>query len=176
VSTGLSALPELAKQINAEHAACMLAAQDAVARAIGVGRLLAEAKGLVRHGEWSGWIEKHCAFGVRQAQKYSQAFHDRASIETQIRTPSSHLTSLNRAIEVVAKPRDDKPKAARQPTTPIAFEATNPGHPIQSMTFAFSGNDPVADARMFVKYCPWGKEYLVALSKRISEWLDKSGV
>jgi hypothetical protein len=153
MGTGLSALPELVKQINAEHAACMLAAQDAVARAIGVGRLLAEAKGLVRHGEWSGWIEKHCAFGVRQAQKYSQAFQDRASIENQMRTPGAHLTNLNQALESVAipKPKDSVPRVA----------ATG----IKSIVIAVPSDNGREHARIMYESLigfPWGRDFLEA--------------
>jgi hypothetical protein len=64
-------LPELAGRINAKHEACLAAAQDAIALAIETGRLLEEAKRQVQHGEWAGWIESNCSFGIREAQSLS---------------------------------------------------------------------------------------------------------
>lgn len=98
------ALTDLAERINAEHAACMASARDAVARAIEVGRLLAEAKDQVRHGEWAAWVAENCSFGIRQAQKYMRAHDNRVALEDQMRTPGSHLTSLNDAIALVSEP------------------------------------------------------------------------
>jgi hypothetical protein len=45
MSVELVPLPELARRINAGHAACLDAARSAIDRAIEVGRLLTEAKG-----------------------------------------------------------------------------------------------------------------------------------
>jgi Protein of unknown function (DUF3102) len=102
----LARLPDLARKINAEHAACVALACDAILKAIEVGRLLSEAKALVKHGEWEPWIETNCRFGVRQAQKYMRAFENREALETQMRTRSAHLTSLNGAIECLADHRE----------------------------------------------------------------------
>jgi hypothetical protein len=41
-----------------------------VALAADLGRLLLEAKGRVRHGQWIGWVREHCPFTVRTAQNY----------------------------------------------------------------------------------------------------------
>jgi hypothetical protein len=98
-------LSDLAGQINAEHAACLASARDAVTRAIEVGRLLASAKGQVRHGEWAGWVEANCTFGLRQAQSYMRAHHNRAELEEQMRSGASHLTGLHSAVAALASPR-----------------------------------------------------------------------
>jgi hypothetical protein len=117
-------LSDLAGRINAEHAACMAAARDAVIRAIEVGRLLAEAKQQVRHGGWEPWVEANCAFGVRQAQSYMRAYHNRGLLEEQIRSGASHLTGLRGAMAMLAAPEaaaaDDDPDAVpRRRPTPI---------------------------------------------------------
>jgi hypothetical protein len=96
-------LPDLAQRINVEHAACMAAAQDAISRAIEVGRLLVEAKGQVKHGEWTPWIEKHCPFGDREAQHYMKVYKGRH----QIRNGVSDLTSLRGAIAILAEPKSE---------------------------------------------------------------------
>src|SRR3954463_16269383 len=98
MSTELSPLPELARRINAEHAACLDAAQTAVGKAMEVGRLLVEAKGQVRHGEWARGVEENCTFGIRQAQNYMRAHQNRAAIEEEMRNGASHLASLRGAI------------------------------------------------------------------------------
>jgi site-specific DNA-adenine methylase len=99
-------LPDLAARIEAEHAACLAAAQDAVMRAIEVGRLLAEAKGRIRHGEWAGWVEANCPFGIREAQNYMRAYQERGRLEEQMRNGVSHLTGLRGAVAALAAPRD----------------------------------------------------------------------
>jgi hypothetical protein len=98
-------LPDLAGLINARHAECLEAARDAISKAIEVGRLLTEAKGQVKHGEWIPWVQANCTFGVRETQRYMQTFHDRAAIEEQMRHGVSHLDSLRGAVALVAEPR-----------------------------------------------------------------------
>jgi hypothetical protein len=110
-----STIPEislkgLADQINAEHALCMAAAQDAVNKAIEVGRLLAEAKDQVRHGEWAGWVAENCSFGLRQSQKYMKAYGHREQILEQMRTEGAHL-SLNGAMAQLARPKAPQAEA-----------------------------------------------------------------
>ena len=100
-------LASLAGRINAGHEECHAIARSAVAKAIEVGGWLAEARDQVDHGEWGAWVESNCVFTPRQAQKYMRAFENREAIEAEMRTPSSHLTSLNRALEVVAEPRNE---------------------------------------------------------------------
>ena len=98
-------LPGLAKRINAAHAACMASARDAVAKAIAVGRLRAEAKDQVRHGEWGSWVIEHCTFGVREAQHYMKTYQERDRLEAKSETGVSHLTSLRSAVISLAEPR-----------------------------------------------------------------------
>jgi hypothetical protein len=100
-------LSDLAGRINAEHAACMAAAQDAVFRAIEVGRLLASAKGQVRYGEWAGWVAENCSFGIREAQRYMRVYANRGALEDQLRHGVSHLTGLRGAVAALASPRAD---------------------------------------------------------------------
>ena len=38
-----------------------------------VGRLLNEAKSLVEHGEWLGWLRRYTALSARSAQNYMKA-------------------------------------------------------------------------------------------------------
>jgi hypothetical protein len=110
VSTDLSPLPELARRINAEHAACLDAAQTAVGKAMEVGRLLSEAKGQVRHGEWAGWVEQNCTFGIRQAQNYMRVHQNRDAIEGEMRNGASHLASLRGAIGALTEPSSGDPE------------------------------------------------------------------
>jgi Protein of unknown function (DUF3102) len=39
-------------------------------RAIAAGKLLLEAKALVKHGEWLPWLESHCQIPERTVQHY----------------------------------------------------------------------------------------------------------
>jgi hypothetical protein len=104
MSTALLPLSDLATRINAEHAACIKAATDAIARSIEVGRLLEQAKEQVRHGEWSAWVEANCSFGIRMAQNYVRTYENRSTLEAEMRNGVSHLTSLRGAIRHLAEP------------------------------------------------------------------------
>lgn len=50
-----------------------------------LGRVLSEAKPLVPHGEWEGWILENTGFSVRYAQMYMQAYHRFGSNEAAAR-------------------------------------------------------------------------------------------
>jgi hypothetical protein len=76
MSTELT-LPVLAEQINAEHAAGLASARDAIHRAIKVGELLLKAKARMGHGQFGDWIRQNCSFKTRMAQRYIQTFRDR---------------------------------------------------------------------------------------------------
>ena len=63
-------LPDLAAAIDCEHQAAVGAARSAVEHAIECGKLLLEAKTVVGHGAWLGWVKTNCTFGQRTAQGY----------------------------------------------------------------------------------------------------------
>jgi Protein of unknown function (DUF3102) len=100
-------LKTLANRINAEHAACLASAQDAVTHAIEVGRLLTEAKAQVQRGDWSAWVDSDCPFGLRECQNYMRAYRKRGWLEKQMRNGVSHLGSLRSIINELNEPKDE---------------------------------------------------------------------
>src|SRR5215213_7167352 len=94
-------LATLAGQINAAHDACMGKLAEGLAHAIRVGKLLAEAKGRVRHGQWSAWVEANCRFGLRMAQKYLLA----ARNESRFAFDPARPASLSQALAMLAEPK-----------------------------------------------------------------------
>src|SRR3954451_15988576 len=101
----LVSLGDLAKQINSQHKQCVAAASFAITSAIEVGKLLTEAKGRVKHGEWLAWVDSHCEFKARQAQNYMAAFEHRELIEERMRTSGAYLEGLHGALELIREPR-----------------------------------------------------------------------
>ncbi len=65
-----SRLQEIAETVNSEHAKIEGALREGLARAEEVGKLLTEAKELVKHGGWLQWIADNCKFSERTAQNY----------------------------------------------------------------------------------------------------------
>ena len=63
-------LQQIAETVKAEHAKIEGAWREGLTRALEVGKLLTEAKGLVKHGEWGKWIADNCQFSERTAQSY----------------------------------------------------------------------------------------------------------
>jgi hypothetical protein len=116
-------LPDLAGLINAEHDACIAAAGDAIAHALEVGHLLDEAKVQVQHGEWAGWVEANCTFGLRQAQNYMRVYRNRHRIESEMRNGVSHLDSFREAIAALADPRPTLDPPAESSWIPAGIPA-----------------------------------------------------
>ena len=53
-------LPVLAGEIRDADTRCKRSAEETAAAALDAGRLLIEAKDLVKHGEWGLWLQSHC--------------------------------------------------------------------------------------------------------------------
>ena len=64
------ALPDLAIQINQEHAQAEQSARSAIAHAIKAGDLLLMAKAQLKHGIWLDWLKANCTLSERTAQAY----------------------------------------------------------------------------------------------------------
>jgi Protein of unknown function (DUF3102) len=67
---GDNSLAALAERIRAEHEATAAAMHRGCEHAIAAGRLLIEAKALLRHGEWLPWLQEHCQVSDRTARLY----------------------------------------------------------------------------------------------------------
>jgi len=63
-------LPALAAEIRDAHAAVQRGALAVAKRAIAAGHALAEAKKLLGHGHWAGWLAEHAGFSERTARRY----------------------------------------------------------------------------------------------------------
>jgi len=116
--------PTLVHRIESAHRATVGAARTAIEHAIECGRLLAEAKALMRHGEWLSWVRGNLTFGVRQAQKYMR-LAERADALPNANS-GAHL-SINDALAVVAE-TIDPPAPTRHPDTRTARTAPSPDH------------------------------------------------
>ena len=67
-------LSEIAKTLNAEHNELENTLKQSMARAVNIGRLLTEAKELVKHGNWGAWLKNNCSFSERTAQNYMRVY------------------------------------------------------------------------------------------------------
>lgn len=65
-------LAQLAAVANAAHS-------DTIRSAVTAGQALIEAKKLVGHGGWSGWVDEHCRFSDRTASAYMRLARQRAA-------------------------------------------------------------------------------------------------
>src|SRR3954471_6845333 len=69
--TGHNRLADLADRIREANAAMLAASQEAAERALQAGRLLIEAKGECRHGDWLPFLDK-AGIHERQARRLMQ--------------------------------------------------------------------------------------------------------
>ena len=65
-----NSLTDLAHRIKAEHQAVVGTVRRSLEHAIAAGELLAEAKGLLRHGQWMAWVKKYCGIPHRTVNLY----------------------------------------------------------------------------------------------------------
>lgn len=105
-----SILHDLARRINAEHAACEAAARDALHHALEAGRLLIDAKGQVQHGEWLGWIEANCTCAPRTAQLYMRVARRWPELESKAQRVAD--LPLREVAGLLAEPREADPAAS----------------------------------------------------------------
>src|SRR3954451_19235768 len=113
--TAVAPAAELAERINAAPREVEQAMRDAVARAVVVGELLAEAKALVGHGGWEEWIEANCTVSARTARAYMRLAGELSKLPDEKRQRVADL-SLREAIAALA---DDSRKVAKLPE-PVA--------------------------------------------------------
>jgi hypothetical protein len=66
---GSNRLPVIEAEIRAEHEACNGAAQTSLEHAIRCGKLLIEAKDMLKHGQWLPWLHDNCGLSERTAQR-----------------------------------------------------------------------------------------------------------
>lgn len=95
-----------ARLIEAEHQAAERCGRDAIVHAIAAGRLLAEAKGKLEHGEWLPFIEAHLTFGARTAQQYMQLYENRDQVQAWLDADTNHDSHLTftGALKQIQKP------------------------------------------------------------------------
>lgn len=116
-------LTEIAETVNAEHAKIEGVLREGLARAVNVGQLLTEAKGLVNHGEWGAWIADKCRFSERTAQNYMRI----AAKYPELTAKSATVADLTyrKAIALLADPKpsiDQDPPESLTPQKAYALE------------------------------------------------------
>lgn len=99
-TTLLSALFELAEQINAAHNDCERAMNSGLQRGVDAGQLLLKAKRLCTHGEWMPWVTANCRFPLRTVQLYMRIAREVPKLDGKCATVA-HL-SLREGIGLVA--------------------------------------------------------------------------
>ena len=102
-----SRLQEIAKTVKTEHAKIEGIFREGLTRAIEVGKLLNEAKGLVKHGEWGKWIADNCNFSDRTAQSYMRVASRYPELTKA--QPVADFT-YREAVALLAEPKADEPR------------------------------------------------------------------
>jgi hypothetical protein len=76
-------LATLATSISREHTLASEHAREALTHAIEAGRLLTDAKALVRHGNWLAWLKENIKFSARTTQLYIRLYVNRDRLNAQ---------------------------------------------------------------------------------------------
>jgi hypothetical protein len=105
-------LAELARRIREAHRAVHSAGAALLHHAMAAGDALITAQAKVT-GNWKRWLRENCFLSVRTAFVYVQLAHHRTVIEAE----RAGDLSLRAALRLIAKPRGEAKKAAKnQPT------------------------------------------------------------
>lgn len=94
-------LNDMARRIDDEWRVAQAEAKSSVERAIGVGKMLADVKHELPHGEFITWVEKHCPFGRSTAARLMRLSANVSRV--------THLSSINEALKLLAEPRQERP-------------------------------------------------------------------
>ena len=111
-------LAATAVEIKQLHADVQDGLRQTLPKAIRIGELLTEAKPKIAHGHWLTWIEEHCDFDERVAQRYMRLAKHKGEIEANT-IPVSYL-GVKSATKAIAKPRrsaSSKPTSKKKTTT-----------------------------------------------------------
>lgn len=118
-------LDTIAAAVNVEHAEIETALRNSLIRAVRAGELLAEAKSLVKHGEWLPWLAEHCTFSERTAQNYM-----RIAVKFPELAKAQSVADLtyHDAIALLAEPRQETANLVRAQDSPP--DVVEPGDPV----------------------------------------------
>lgn len=108
-------------EINALHNKINQVVRDAVRHGIRIGELLAIKKEELNHGEFTPYVEKNFAFGVRAAQKYMKLFHYREQILPALE--EAQLSGIGGALQLVADTEDAQKEAKSERRSLLEKEA-----------------------------------------------------
>jgi len=95
-------LGEIASRIGKLHKEVLALERTTLRRAVEVGHLLTEAKGLLPHGSWLDWLDTHTTVGKRQAQTYMQLYQNRDALDANAR--SNALLTISGAVLELRQP------------------------------------------------------------------------
>lgn len=118
-----------AESVNAAHRMAKQCAETAIDHAVTCGKLLAQRKASMAHGEFTAWVEQWCEFSDRQARRYMEVA---AKTDTRVRFESMRQ-ALGYDKPPAAKPAPRKeevaPVVVAKPAEKVEIVATFPAVP-----------------------------------------------
>jgi hypothetical protein len=109
--TDIQRLLLVERKLESRQTALGKTIRTALEEAIEIGRLLAEAKSLVRHGDWLTWLGEHFLGSVRSADRYMQLAAHVAQIPDDVwaNSPSVASLSITAALDLMSMPKPIEP-------------------------------------------------------------------
>ncbi|MBA7561091.1 hypothetical protein ES708_02726 [subsurface metagenome] len=173
------ALVRLGDKANTEHKAAMRQGVEALKHAIECGRLLAEAKAQMKHGEWLPWLGEHFEASQPWAWGYMRLYAQRDQLANYKRTYNLSISGgLKLLTEAKRAEQGEKRNAARDSLAKLGkstkaserwkIECADAGTYEADQQFDFIITDP-----------PYPKEHLglySVLAERAREWLKPTGL
>lgn len=99
-----NSLTDLAARIKVEHESTAAALKRGAEHAIAAGKLLLEAKLLLKHGQWLPWLKDNCAISERTARLYMRLAQNQMELGENGNVAD---LSVRGALAMIARPKDD---------------------------------------------------------------------
>ena len=109
---------QLVEKINEHHRQAIKAGREALGHIKEVGLMLLDMKKLCHHGAFEPWIEEHCEFEVRTAQKYMRFAANYDAIMEENGPGVATITTLEEGLRKISAP----PKVRKAPSTALLDE------------------------------------------------------
>ena len=106
-------MAKLADGINNNYDAFLGSALEAIQSAIECGKLLNQAKALVKHGDWLEWLQANTKIGARQAQKLMRLAEHADEVLANANS-QAHFT-IDAALAAISTPKS----SSAVPVTPL---------------------------------------------------------
>jgi len=168
-------LDSLAEEIRSEHQACLQSLRKGMEHALKVGELLLQARKLVKHGDWTNWVETNCEFTPRMARNYMKLAGAKSVLKPEIISEMTLRDALNRVdFETRKLPGEWKrTREERKKRWKLENEDRQVKEFLDAVKVFLKSVRDAVDVAEFGKFSPEGARFTVRRMNEVRQELDR---